>query len=810
MKKYIKLLYVISLLAFSVSNVFGFQEDKKPDTLKATKNDTKKKKGDDKKKDEPKFKKYEEVITKEAITKKGVFTTHEVGEKLYYEFDPKDFGKEFLWLVQLSKVETGFGLGGTEVNRRLVKFERLGDYVLLRNVSYAIRADKGSSEDIAVSASSLDGIIASIKIVTFGPKKTPVVEMTKIFKGDLPQLSPKLSINAAAVERDRIFITSVKTFERNIETRVLASFRRNPRKPGRRQAPGSHVTVELHHSMVALPEKPMRPRYSDPRVGYFDGTYTNYSSDQNIAEKVKLIKRWRLEKKDPSAAISEPVKPIVFYVGRGVPEKWRKYTIEGIEMWQSAFEAAGFKNAIIGKLAPTAKENPDWDAENTRYSTIRWLTSEIRNAYGPNVSDPRTGEIIEADIRIFHNVMALVQDWFFVQAGATDPRAAKLPLPDEVVGELLRYVVAHEVGHSLGLMHNFIASNSYSVESYRDLAFVKKFGVAASIMDYARFNYIAQPGDGAAHITDRVGPYDHFAIEWGYREFDNKAPVKGDSSHLHKIAARQLNDPRLRFALGGNDPRSQAEDLGNDAIKATAYGIKNLERIAGNLVSATSENGKDFSRLKAMYGELILQLNRELNHVSTYVGGVETDNLVHGLPRSDTFRPIKIEKQKEALKFLIENAFYTKDFLLRKDIIERIGVREATAKISAYQFGIVRRIYAFWVVDEINRMKAFGYEVYSPLEIFAEVRKGVFSEIYEKDKTPDMFRRKLQSSTVKHLITSIEKKARGSDDFKALCRETLITLRNDLNRAAKKEKDGMSRIHYRSLAEAITLGLQGK
>jgi len=773
----------------------------------------------------PNFKTFAELIPDTALTKKGVFITHEFDSKLYYELPIKELGKEFLWIVQFSKTQTSFGYGGTEVIRRVVRWERFQDQILLRNVEYQMRADEGTPEYIAVRASSVENIIKAIKIDAFGKDSSALINVTDLFTGDVHEFSPKKGLKASSIDKSRSFISSVKTFEQNLETRVLATYKLKPASStpaaaGGRPAPrhsdnslGS-VTVELHHSMIGLPEQPMLPRIFDKRVGIFAGAHQNFSSDKHQVENIKYIRRWRLEKKDPNAKISEPIKPIVYYVGRGIPEKWQKYVLEGIEMWQPVFEKAGFKNAIIGKMAPSIEEDPDFDAEDVRYSTVRWLSSTIANAYGPHVQDPRTGEILEADVRLYHNVLSLIRDWYFVQASPSNEQAQQLPLPDDLMGECLRYVVAHEVGHTLGMRHNFKSTSYYPVESYRDKKFTDKYGLEASIMDYGRFNYIAQPGDNAGTIPI-MGPYDYFTIDWAYREFSGTKTPEEDIPFLNKIAERQIQEPMVRFGggremglSGASDPHARSEDLGDDPIKATTYGLKNIKYITGYLVKACGEDGKDYTMLNHMYDALLSQMFRELNHVAALVGGIETDNWMYG-QSAEVFSPTPVEEQKAAVTFLLENGFKTPGYLLKEDIITRIGMHGITKKISDNQKRLLASMMNKSTATRIMDLEASGFETYPLVDLISDLRNGIFDGMYKGDVDINIFRRNLQRTFVEQLIAMIAEKTAAKNDLQAVARGTLKSLRRDLQEALDNLDEGIVKYHFADLEEMIQKALKG-
>ncbi len=497
-------------------------------------------------------------------------------------------------------------------------------------------------------------------------------------------------------------------------------------------------------------------------------------------EKVQYVTRWRLEKKDPKAAVSEPRKPIVFYVGREVPAKFRPWIKKGIEAWQPAFEKAGFKNAILAKEPPTPQEDPDWDAEDARYSSIRWLPSTIENAFGPHVHDPRTGEILEADIRMYHNVIKLARDWYFVQASPSDPKSQSLPLSDDLLGELVAYVTSHEVGHSLGFRHNMKASSAYTIEQLRDREFTRKYGVEASIMDYGRFNYVAQPGDGA-RLIPIIGPYDEFAVEWGYREFPDAKTYEQEKKELEKIVARQLEDAKLRFGDPNafEDPSQQTEDLGSDPIRATELGLKNIDRVAGYLVKATSKPGENYDLLREIYEQLLGQRNRELGHVANLIGGFVHNNLWY--PQgTKVYTPVPAEQQKKAVQFLIEHGFRTPPSLIAPDILDRLEAHGTAERILSSQRMLLRSLVNKRRLDRMSELAArTPRDAYTPSDLIRDLHAGIWSELKGDPNEIDIYRRNLQRAYVDLLAGFLDNPADDSD-LPALARAELVGLLTEL------------------------------
>jgi len=773
------------------------------------------------KKEKQEIKPYDEVVTEGFTTSSGLFRVHREGNRILYEILPEALGKDLLWVTQIAETQAGFGFGGTGVGNRVVRWEMHGDNVLLRDVKYALRAAEEGSIVHSVEKSSLAPILASLPVLAWGKDRAPVVDVSALFTDDVREFSAKERLGASGVDKDRTFVESIKAFPRNVETRVLMTYRlnseregggstpspRGPRGGGNRDRSLGAVTVLLHHSMIALPDAPMTPRVFDDRVGFFSVAFEEYGSQDQAVETVRYVTRWRLEKKDPSAAISEPAEPIVFYVGREVPEKWRPWVKQGIEMWRPAFEAAGFANAIRAEDPPDEREDPDWDAEDARYSVIRWLPATIENAMGPHVHDPRTGEILEADILVYHNVIKLVRDWYFVQASPNDPRAQALPLPDDVIGEALAYVIAHEVGHSLGFPHNMKASSSYTVEELRDAEFTAKYGTEASIMDYGRFNYVAQPGDGA-RLIPLIGPYDFFAVEWGYRSY---AGPEEEQAGLEALVAKQVGDPKLRFGdpNPGEDPSQQTEDLGSDPIRSTELGLLNIDRVAGYLVDACCKEGEDYDTLRNMYDALLGQRDRELGHVANVIGGFTRENLWYG-DAERVYHPVDAAKQREALAFLQSHAFQTPTSILGDDVLLRLESNGAPERVLRGQRRLLETLMSEERIDRMaEHVARAGADAYAPVEMLAELATGIWSELdAEGPVVIDLYRRNLQRAHVELLgskLTRAEAGAQGSDegtsptsDLPALARGLLaeILRRIDLALAsARAEEDVTTRLH---------------
>jgi hypothetical protein len=774
---------------------------------------------------------YDRVITKEAKSDPGVFTVHTIKEKVYYEIPKSELDKEFLWVSQIARTTLGVGYGGQAAGNRVVRWERKNNRILLRSVAYDVVADPRLPVSRAVQASNNDTIIMAFNIEAFGKDESAVIDVSRLFTTEVTEFSGRTRLRARGFDPTRSFIERTKSFPTNIEVQVSQTYTSppdvtpagggggpapvpNPFAQGMRA--GTNATVVMHYSMVKLPERPMMPRLFDERVGYFSVRQMDYGVDEHRAPQRTYITRWRLEKKDPNAELSEPVKPIVYYVDPATPTKWVKWIKKGIEDWQPAFEAAGFKNAIIAKEAPSKSEDPNWDPEDARYSVIRYLPSTIENAIGPHVHDPRTGEILESDIQYYHNVMNLARDWYFVQAGPLDPRAQKLPLPDDLMGRLVEYVIAHEVGHTLGFQHNMKASATYAAEKVRDPQWVKTMGHTPTLMDYSRFNYVAQPEDRIPpeDLVPGIGPYDKWATMWGYKQIPGARTPDEEKKTLDSWAREQDAKPWLRFSTAdarGSDPGENTEAVGDaDAIASTALGIKNLHRVSEMLLTATSRPGEPYDDLEELYGRMLGQWATELSHVAAIVGGFNSQQK-HAGQDGVRFVIVPRDRQAAAVRFLNENAFATPTWAIKADILRRIESAGALARVNAAQERVLNSLLSNTRFDRLVEQEALdGTAAYKPTDFLAEVRHGIWREIEGPNVRIDVYRRRLQNSYLDLLSTKLNGRPAVADDYRALIRAELKDLNAALGVAATRAQDRATRAHIADARDQIAKALDPK
>ena len=698
---------------------------------------------------------YNQVITQGAVTDSGVFIVHRIGEKLFYEIPTAMFGRQFLLVADQRGTMRGIRYAGEEISNRIVVWERMGNKVFLRIVSYAMRADSTQPVARAVRLSNIAPIIMSFDVAAWHtPDSNAVIETTRLFTTDVQELNIRQSgVRVRRMDPLRSVVDRARSFPRNIEVSALQTFEVDslPGAPGAQpQRSLNSLTMLMNYSMVLLPDQPMMARLCDDRVGYFNLSFENYNDDRVTGPRRCFIQRYRLEPKDPTAAVSDPVKPITWWIDPATPAKWVPWLIKGVELWEPVFRAAGFSNAIVAKVAPA--DDPDFDLDDAQNSTIRWLPSVIENAYGPRLSDPRSGEIMNANIGFYHNITSLVEAWYWTQAGAADARARHLPFPDSLMGLMVAYVATHEVGHSLGLRHNMVASTYYPVDSLRSRAFTCRVqGTSPSIMDYARYNYVAQPEDNAC-LMQGIGPYDYFAIDWGYRRIATAPSPDAERPVLDSLARSQDANPFHRWIGDGDpvDPRIITEALGDDPVRASGYGVRNIKRLVPMLIPATTEERLDnYDRLSDMYGELIGQWAREMNHVAVVVGGVYQFTK-YASQSGRVYQPVPRAKQAEAVRFLNDNVFTTPAFFFDPEIlrrieptgfVERVRVRQTSVLTLLFQDARLSRL-----AEQAQTQPAGA--AYSIADLFGDVRRGAFSEFASGPVRVDAYRRNLQRAFV--------------------------------------------------------------
>lgn len=794
---------------------------------------------------------YKELITPKAKTSKGLFNVHKIDDKFYFEIKESLFGREIMAITRFSKVAGGGGVyGGELANQQVVKFEKGPDNkVFMRVVTVISVADSTQPIYRAVKNSNLDPIAASFDIKAFGADSTgAIIDVTDYFKGDnqAVSISPssKRRLNLIALQPDKSYIETIKSFPINTEVRSVKTFGASAAMPGMGAAPSPFpsaslpaanaagvVTLEINNSFILLPEKPMQKRLNDPRTGYFIDDYTVYSDDQQKTEESSFIVRWKLQPKKEDlekwkrGELVEPEKPIVYYIDPATPKKWRSYLIQGVNDWQAAFEKAGFKNAIMGKEWPEGDST--MSLEDARYSVIRYFASDIQNAYGPNVHDPRSGEILESHIGWYHNIMRLLHDWYFVQTAAVDTAARKMKFDDDLMGNLIRFVSSHEVGHTLGLRHNMGSSSRTPVEKLRDKAWVEANGHTASIMDYARFNYVAQPEDkiSRAGLFPRIGDYDKWAIEWGYGYgADNEEDDKKQRNKLYN--ERLAKNPRVWFGTyeNGNlsDPRTQSEDLGDNSMKASDYGVKNLKRIMAKLPEWTKEEGDRYQNLQQMYGQVVSQFNRYLGHVARNIGGYyETPKSVE--QAGDVYEVTPKAIQKEAVAFVNNHLFTTPEWMLNNEILNKIS-NPVSDQLSTIQDNVLGSVLSS---SRLTKMAVHANRfpnAYSVDELLNDMEKNILSEWTVK-KSIDGHRRNLQKSYVERMIallgTGTASPAMGGfatslavdnkkTDVYSVVRGHLNAMKNASQAAAAVATDNMTKYHLQDITERVKRALDPK
>ncbi len=735
---------------------------------------------------------YKDVITAKAITSKGFLTVHKVEEKYFLEISPSIFGRDILMVNRVSKAsvespKTFGGYAGDQIGGNVIRFEQgPNNKVFLKNISYNVNPDSSKPMYKSVMNSNIQPIALAFDVKAIASDslgKGIVIEITDIINGDNEVFgftgSGKSQFRVGAFQSDKSYIVSVRPYPKNIEITTVKTFVKSADVvtpiPGQPPRPVSMatVTLELNSSMVLLPAKPMKPRYEDKRVGYFGTSYTDYDANPQGVKDIDLIARWRLEPKPEDMAkyksgqLVEPVKPIIFYIDPTTPKKWVPYLIQGVNDWQVAFEQAGFKNAIMAKEAPTREEDSTWSMEDARNSGIIYKPSPVENAYGPSTVDPRSGEIIESHIGWFHNVMKLLHDWYMIQAAAIDPRARKMVFDDELMGQLIRFVSSHEVGHTLGLPHNFGSSAGVPVEKLRNKTWVEANGHTPSIMDYARFNYVAQPEDkiGAAGIYPRIGEYDKWSIEWGYRMIPDAATAEEEVATLDKWIEAKANDKRYYYGRQGqpDDPRDQSESIGDNAMVASTYGIKNLQRILPNLPAWTKEPNRDYSALADMYSKVVGQFRTYIGHVTYHFGGVYETIKKNNQP-GDVYEYVSKQTQKEAAEFINKQVFTTPTWLINKDISAKTGVN-TTAYILALQDAALNKMMSTATMNKmLNAEAAIGNLAYTLFDLLSDLKQMLFTELNTK-KPVDIYRRNLQKSYVEKLGSIINPTQSGTTIF---------------------------------------------
>ena len=846
-------LIIVLLLIFSSQDIFSQSRKKRKEDKNAV-TKVEPKATDAKKEPKP----YKKVIDSTAVTQKGLIDVHKIDNKYLFEIPDSILGSEIMTITRYSKTPAGGGIfGGEEINRQVVRWEKgLNNNILLRSITYVIMSPDGDKPLAqAVKNSTSDPIIGNYDVLAYKKDESGkiigyVLDLNSTFDADVQTFSldpiKKQMLNIVAFQKEKSFISKVSSFPINTEIRSVKTFTTTPPRINTTPTPkvgidlpsgldAGVVTMEMNTSMILLPKTPMRKREFDARVGYFANQFGVFEEESQKSDTKVFAVRWRLEPKSPEDAqkqkngeLIEPLKPIVYYIDPATPDKWKKYIKQGIDDWQVAFEAAGWKNAIRGEYWP--ENDPTMSLEDARFSVLRYFAAEIQNAYGPNVHDPRSGEILESHIGWYHNIMSLLRNWYLIQTAAANPEARAKKFDDKLMGELIRFVSSHEVGHTLGLRHNMGASSATPVEKLRDKDFVAKNGHTSSIMDYARFNYVAQPEDGVTDFFPKIGDYDKWAIKWGYSYFEDAKTEKEEKAILNEMTKEAYKNNRLWFGTETSpyDPRYQTEDIGDNAMRASEYGIKNLKRILPNLIEWSSEKGESYSELDDLYNALTGQFRRYMGHVTKNVGGIYDSPKTYDMA-GNQFTVVPKSIQKDAVAFLNTQLFTTPKWLLNQDVLSKINPESGVEAVKSMQDATLSSLLAGDRMVRLLETSTTSKDNYSVDELISDLNKGIFSEL-KGASSIDMYRRNIQKLYVDKLIEllkpgtasvravpvgvtygfSTRRVNLAQTDLPSIARGQLNALKNELKMSSARMSDRMSKYHVQDLISRIGLALDPK
>lgn len=805
----LSIILTLTLFLFSAntSSAQIFKKKKKKEAVDAPKKPEKKKK-------EGKIKAFEDIIKEGAVSDTGLWNTYKVDDKHFFELSKDVLEKEVLVVSRISGFVKGLNFGGAGTKSRpqqVIRWQKMDNKILLRSVSYNSVASEELPIYESVRNNNFEPVIKTFDIKAHSADSSGyVIEVDPLFNSDVDMIGAmypfqEKRFGVRGVDKTRSFISNVKAFPTNVEVRHVLTYNGSEKIPDNQIT--STLSVEMNQSFILLPEEPMQPRHYDPRVGYFSIGQTDYGSDEQKAFRNRFITRWRLEPSDPAAyargELVLPKKQIEYYIDPATPKKWVPFIKAGVEDWQVAFEKAGFKEAIVALDAPTEEEDPDWSPEDARYSVIRYITTDIQNAQGPHVHDPRTGEILESDIMWYHNIMNLLRNWYFIQTAAINEKARGVKVSDEIMGDLIRFVAAHEVGHTLGLPHNMGSSVAYPVDSLRSPSFTNTRGTAPSIMDYARFNYIAQPGDGVTQLYPQVGEYDFWSIIYGYKQVPNASSADAEKETLNSWIKERSGDPVYRYGRQRGlplDPTAQTEDLGDDSMKASEYGIANLKRIVPMLLDWTAEDGTRFDDMNELYQNVFGQYRRYMGHVSANVGGVVEDFKTYE-QNEPVYVPVEVAKQKRAVSFLDQQLFTTPQWLVNKDVISRMEPGGTLERVQGIQD---RTLHILFNDSRLLRMADHemmnGNSAYALSDFFNDVNNMITRDV---TSGPDVYRRNLHRTLI-HIYEGLMNSSNSDiqlSDVPLLARGGLLSIKSKAQGVAST--NGVNGLHAMDMVARI-------